>query len=478
MPTGRFVFSTFLLAAAAGLTARAASPQASPAAIDPNDASSPLATYRSATGDRVVTRGDVALEMAFHLRRKDDGRAACAQLVKAELVRRSAKKAGVWPTQDAVQQRWNELKAQLRAAGRDIDKEPSFRNAGEKVLLDYLAIDLAHEQIVRRELSLGADEQVSPAMLELWVKEAREREKVVEDPDQLPLGTAAKIGDDGLPLLALGMLLLRSSDQEELDKFVRQVVALDGIEQAARENGVEATPEDLQRELELRRSMAGKDPRYGGLSFEQLLRAQGLTPEWLAQSRVFRAQTLQKKLIAKLHPRQQLVARLASDRATELQRFGPRRNLAIIFVRALDEPNALVPNDFAKATERLQSVRQRLETEPFATVARIESDDAGTKMRGGDCGWVARKGRDLPEPVLAAAWALPHNGISDVIRADDGCYLVKVAGIEPDLDDEAIVQRMRESLVEEFTKDMMKRAEIRRPDGKPLDGDDPKEQGK
>lgn len=478
MPTGRTAFSILLLAAAAGLTARAASTQASPAAVAQDDSSAPLATYRSAAGDRVVTRADVALEMAFHLRRKDDGRAACLQLVKAELVRRAAKKAGVWPTADAVQQRWNELKAQMKAAGRDIDKEPSFRNTGEKVLLDYLAIDLAHEQIVRRELSLGADEQVSPAMLELWVKEAREREKVVDDPDQLPLGTAAKIGEDGLPLLALGMLLLRSSDQEELDKFVRQVVALDGIEQAARENGIEATPEDLQRELELRRSMAGKDPRYGGLSFEQLLRAQGLTPEWLAQSRVFRAQTLQKKLIAKLHPRQQLVARLASDRATELERFGPRRNLAILFVRALDEPNALVPNDFAKATERLQAVKKRLETEPFATVARIESEDAGTKMRGGDCGWVARKGRDLPEPVLAAAWALPLQGVSDVVRAEDGCYLVKVSGIEPDLDDEAIVQRMRESLVEEFTKDMMKRADIRRPDGKRLDGDDPKEQGK
>ncbi len=477
MPTGRTAF-LFLAFAGAVLPVRIATAQASPAAVDPSDASSPLATYRSASGERIVTRGDVGLEMAFHLRRKDDGKAACAQLVKSELVRRHATKSGCWPTHEAVQQRWSELKAQMKAAGRDVDKEPSFQNTGEKVLLDYLAIDLAHEQIVRRELSLGADEEVSPAMLELWIKEARERAKVIDDPDQLPLGTAAKIGDDGLPLLALGMLLLRSSDQEELDKFIRQVVALDGIEQAARESGVEASPEDLQRELELRRSMAGKDPRYGGLSFEQLLRAQGLTPEWLAQSRVFRAQTLQKKLIAKLHPRQQLVARLASDRATELQRFGPRRNLAILFVRALDEPNALVPNTFEKAMERLQTVRKRLETEPFATVARIESDDAATKMRGGDCGWVARKGRDLPEPVLEAAWDLPLQGISDIVRAEDGCYLVKVAGIEPDLDDEAIVQRMRESLVEEFTKAMMKRADIRRPDGKSLDGDDPKEKGK
>jgi parvulin-like peptidyl-prolyl isomerase len=99
-------------------------------------------------------------------------------------------------------------------------------------------------------------------------------------------------------------------------------------------------------------------------------------------------------------------------------------------------------------------------------------------MRGGDCGWIARKGRDLPEPVLEAAWALPQGGVSDVVRANDGCYLVKTLGIEPKLEDDAIIARMRESLVEDFTKDMMKRADIRRADGKRLDGDDPTEAGK
>jgi ABC-type spermidine/putrescine transport system permease subunit II len=129
--------------------------------------------------------------------------------------------------------------------------------------------------------------------------------------------------------------------------------------------------------------------------------------------------------------------------------------------------------------EVLDSERwQRLDTETFANVARIESDDAGTKMRGGDCGWIARKGRDLPEPVLEAAWALPQGGVSDVVRAKDGCYLVKTLGIEPTLDDDAIIGRMRESLVEEFTINLMKRADIRRADGKRLDGDDPTEAGK
>ncbi|MEQ1631229.1 MAG: peptidylprolyl isomerase, partial [Planctomycetota bacterium] len=399
-------------------------------------------------------------------------RAACAQLVKTALVRRAATSAGLWPDPAQLKARWDELRAQMKAAGRDPDKEPLLRNCPESVLLDYLAVDLAHEQLVRRELALGTKEQVSPAMLELWVKEARESASVVDDPDQLPIGTAANVADRGLPLLDLGMLLLRSSDQAELDKFVRQVVVLDGIEDAARRDGIEALPEDLRMELDMRRTMADRDPRFGGLSFEQLLRAQGLTPDWLLQSRVFRAQCLQKKLIAKRNPRTQLMARLASDRAGELEKFGARRRLAIVFARALDEPNAIVPRDFDQAMAHLATVRERLDSESFENVARIESDDPGTKMRGGDCGWLQRRSRDLPELVLAAAFALADGSVSEPIRADDGCYLVKVLGIEPALDDDAVIARMREQLVEDFTRDLLKNAKIRRSDGTSMDGEE------
>lgn len=439
--------------------------------VDPADAGAAVARYTTAAGERTVSRGDVALEMAFHLRRKDAGRSACTQLVQAELVRRAATKAGVWPARETVAARWNELRDQLKQAGRDPEKEPLLRNCTEAALLDYLAVDLAHEQLVRHELSLSTNEKVSPAMLQLWVKEARDRAKVVDDPDQLPVGTAATIGTDGLGMLDLGMLLLRSSNQDEVDKFVRQVVVLEGIEQAAREEGIEATADDLKRELEMRRTMADRDPRYGGLSFDQLLRAQGLTVEAMLQSRVFRGQVLQKKVVAKRSPKQQLLARLAADRAGELERFGPRRHLAIVYVRALDEPNALVPRDFAAATEQLTKARERLAKEPFETVARIESDDPGTKMRGGDCGWIARRGKDLPEPVLAAAFALASGGVSEPVRAADGCYLVKVLAVEPDLDDDAIVARMREQLAEDFTKAVLRTAAIHRADGTPIDGD-------
>src|SRR5262245_20531441 len=49
-----------------------------------------LARYTLRGETTAVTRGDVALEMAFHLRRKDEGRAACEHLANALLVRAAA----------------------------------------------------------------------------------------------------------------------------------------------------------------------------------------------------------------------------------------------------------------------------------------------------------------------------------------------------------------------------------------------------
>lgn len=437
-----------------------------------DDASVPVAHYQLLGRQSAVTRGDVALEMAFYLRRQDDGRAACAQLVKTALVRAAAARQGVWPEPATVRARWDEVQQQLRAVGRDPAREPIFRNCSEQALLDYLAIDLAHELIVRKELALGGGEQVSPAMLDLWVKEARQRATVVDDPDRLPIGIAVRVDDREVPMLELGMLLLRSSDAADQERFVAKLAVLQTVEAMAAERKLTVTDDELQRELTLRRALAQTDPRFRGLSFEQLLKTQGLTVDWLLQSRVFRGQVLQKKLVAAMHPRAELADELARDRPAVLARYGPRRHLAVVFLRALAEPNALVPRDFATALRDLEAVRLRLQTEPFDKVARIESDDPVTKARGGDCGWLARVDPAQPEPVRAAAWTLAAGAVSPPVRTDDGYCLVKVLEIEPDLSDDAVIERMREHRIEQLTTEILKQARLCHADGTPFPGSD------
>lgn len=433
------------------------------------DAAEVLARYMLQGKPAVVSRTDVALELAFHLRRREEGTAACNHLVESRLVLQEAGRQGVLPTNDEVRAFWNEQQRQLRAIGRDPMQEPIVRNSTEAQLLQDLSLPLALERLVRKELELGKNEAVGPDMQRLWLQEVHKRHRIVADPDQLPAGVAVRIDDQDVPMVDLGLLLLRKSDDEQRDRFVRQVAWLHSLEALARTLDVTVTPDDLRRDYEARRANAARDGRFQGLSFEQLLKSQGLNAETLQQSRTFRAQVLLKKVVARQHPREQLLAEAARDPQGTAARIGPRRRLSVIFARATATPNPLLPRDVAAATAHLQKVKQRLGKDPFDLVARIESEDPASKERGGDVGWFVRSSKQLPEPVLAAAWSLGDDGVSDVIATEDGCYLVKVEAIEPALGEDVVVERLREVLGEELSRSLLTAAALQRPDGTPFD---------
>ncbi|MBL9079538.1 MAG: peptidylprolyl isomerase [Planctomycetes bacterium] len=419
-----------------------------------------LARYVLDGKPAAVTRTDVALEMAFHLRRRDRGQEAIALLVDATLTRRAAEQKGLMPTRPEVEQFWHTLQDQLRAAGQNPASFAAVRNTNPDQWLADLAVQMAQERLVRAELGLGKEEAVGPDMLKLWLQEQRRLRRVVVDQDALPLGACAQVDDTTLPLADLGLLLLRTAEDAERERFVRQVVYLQAIEALGRARGVQVGEADLEASIAARRAEAARDPRYAGATFEQLLQGQGMTVAALRELRVFRAQVLLDKLALVLWPDADLQAELRRDRQTVLDLVGPRRHLGVIFVRALVDPNDLVPRDFAAATAHLQQVRERLDRETFANVAAIESEDNATKPRGGDTGWHRRKSGQLPEPVLAAAFALPAGEVSAPVRSEEGVWLVKVLEVDPDPSDVRLVEQLRRYKALELQQQVLRDAQI------------------
>ena len=426
----------------------------------PQDPPDVLATFKLEGKPATVTRNDVAIEMAFHLRRRSRGQQACEMMVDTTLARRAAKRQNLMPTEAEVRAFWEELQKQLRAAGQKPEDFAAVRNTSMAQWYEDLAVQLAQERLVRAELRMRPDEQVSGDMLKLWLQEERKKHKVVTDPDQLPPGTAARIDADDLPIADLGSLLLRTSEDHERDRFVRQIVYLQCIEAFARNDGVQLTEADLDEAVKRRRDDAARDPTVRGISLDQILKAEGLTVTSLRELRVFRAQVLLDKLAQKRFTSADLLAQLDRDRVKMLELVGPRRRLGVIFVRALDEANPLVPLDFAAATKHLEAVRQRLAKETFATVAKIESQDPASKMNGGDAGWHRRRSDKLPEPVLAAAFALTSGDCSAPVRGEEGCYLVKVLDVEPMPTDDFLVGELRAYRARELSKKLLEDADI------------------
>lgn len=429
-------------------------------AVPPQGPPEVLATYVLEGRPAAVTRTDVALEMAFHLRRRERGTQAIEQLIATSLTRSAATAKGLMPAEADVRAYWRALQDQLRAAGRRPEDFPAVRNTGEAEFLDYVAVQMAQERVVRAELGLGAKDPVNSDMMSLWLDEERKKAAIVSDPDLLPAGTAVRVGTTEVPLIDLGLLLLRTAEDEERDQFVTQVVRLCTIEAAARAAGVQVTPSDLDAAVEKRRAEAARSPEYRGITFENLLKAQGLSIAALRDLRVFRAKILLDKLARARFPDAALAAELAQDRQAVLDQVGPRRRIGLIFVRASDQPNGLIPRTFDEARQQLAEARARLAKDQWADVARITSEHNTTKMRGGDSGWHHRRSESLPEPMLAAAFALPVGEVSMPLTTDEGAFLVKALDVEPEPNDAQLLAALLEAKTRAWDRQLLVDAKV------------------
>ena len=426
----------------------------------PQNPDSPLATYRLLGAEAAVSRTDVALEMALHMRRRDRGKQACEQLADATLTHQAAVQKRLLPGHDEVRPFWQELQQQLRAAGQRPEQFAWIRNSTEAELFDLLAIQMAQERLVRAELGLGSDTPVGGEMLKLWIQQERKRVPVVTDPDLLPFGTAVRVGEREVPLIELGMLLLRTADDDEREHFVVQVVYLNTLEAVCKREGIAVAATDLDAAIERQRAEVAGDPRKQGVTFDNLIKAEGETVQTLQRSRVFHAQILLDKLVQRRFPDTELRAELGRDRAALLERIGPRRRLGMIFVNAMEKPNAIIKRNFPEAMELLAKVRTRLEVEPFDVVARLSSEHASSKQKGGDIGWHRRSAEKLPEIVREAAFALAVDQVSQPIRADEGCFLVKVLEQEPMPDETVLLRRLRQLRGEELRQQLVRDAAL------------------
>lgn len=82
--------------------------------------------------------------------------------------------------------------------------------------------------------------------------------------------------------------------------------------------------------------------------------------------------------------------------------------------------------DSREEAERLRN--QALRGADFAALAR-EHSKGGAKERGGEMGWVDL--RMLPTAIATAVAAIPQTGITPVIEAKGGFYVVRVEGRQP-----------------------------------------------
>jgi len=159
--------------------------------------------------------------------------------------------------------------------------------------------------------------------------------------------------------------------------------------------------------------------------FEQSLQAQGLTEEKLREilTRSLGVQQLvETDLTAGIEITPDQTQAYYQNNLDRMRRPEQVR-LSHILVSA--DENA-TPEQRELAKKKIEDVRARaIAGEDFATLARENSDDPGSKANGGELPWLTRG--DTVPPFEAAAFALTPGEISDVVETRYGYHVIKLA---------------------------------------------------
>ncbi len=421
----------------------------------------PVAHYVIDGETRSVTTDDIALEMAPRFRRTTRGQETIQHLIDLHLVRTAAEANGCFPKPGEVAAQIATYKAKLAEQGQDPAKFLEGRGVTDQELTDYTTLTLALDRLVMASLSLSDASRVTNEYRELWLKDAKQTNAIVTDAAALPAGVVARVGATTLTELDLGRILAARAAPAERQRFARQVVLRRMLDAEAAAKGIAVTREQREEMVQKIRARAETDATQA-VDFDSVLEALGTDEAGLLESPVVRAQIIARALVEARDPAKILTERLAADTAGFLGRFGARRQIEVLWLRATATPNPLIPRTFERAREELEKIRAEVSPQkPFSTLARIHSEDPRTKMNGGNAGWHHAVSTRLPPAVLAWAFAAKVNAMSETIVVDDGVCLARVRAIEADPDRATLQARLTDALEEELYRELLARADLR-----------------
>jgi peptidyl-prolyl cis-trans isomerase C len=204
--------------------------------------------------------------------------------------------------------------------------------------------------------------------------------------------------------------------KEILDGLVAQTLIL----QDAARQGVTVTDQEVKTQME-----ALKKRFPDAATFQKALSAQGLTEQDLEQNLRREALTqkyLSTKVFNEVKVSDQAAKEFYDQNQGQMQR-PERAHLRHILVQV--EPNAPAA-DKEKARAKAEDLLKRAQGgEDFGKLASENSDDPGSKGRGGDLSWIAR-GQTVP-PFEKAAFALTKpNELSPVVESQFGYHVIQL----------------------------------------------------
>lgn len=426
-------------------------------AQEPERAAEPLPPGVAARwdgGEATLEEFEAFLGRTF--RRQPLGSEALRHLLQIQLVEREAAARGISAPPAAVAARVAEARSEAKKAGLDLDEILAQRGIRAEEFERLLRDSLLHEALARQDLGRGPDETVTSEELQRWTEEhvAALLEKAREAPPGLAL--------DSPPFTVteeeLGRAIRTALSAERLRPYLLDLLVARIAAAWALEQGVEIGAALLDEELEWQRRRAEEQ----GVSLDALLQALGSSAAEVRQNPHLRA-TATLRLMAERRYDTAWFEALPPERRQELgERFGARREVAWILLRAAAQKEGPLDLTYEEAEEELRKLAAGIRTaQDFRAAASQYSEDEVSRLRDGSLGWLHRRDPRADPEVTAAAFAAAPGAVAGPIRTREGAALVLVGAVEPEPDEEAFRGAVRRGLVGELRSELLAEARLR-----------------
>ena len=333
------------------------------------------------------------------------GRDALKHLLKTQLLARLAIESKVVITPEELEAKSKEIEARIVAAGEAKNLAQYLERTGvaADVFREHLRLAMVQALLAKRALGIPEDQEINDEKQEMWLNQLLDQRGAQLPPPPWTDGIAARCGDLQVKatefLEYLHFLLPEDDVREDCFQLLLQRRARARMPDLSNE----ALAKAVEVELDRRRRETERDKRYGGMSYEQLMAAQGLAPGFLPRDPAIVIAALATLWVDRSMGDKGLRAAYAKERESFDGRFGEAIDTHMILLRAAELPNQLIPRDFPAADRELSTMKASIKSfEDFAKLARERSEETSTKETSGHLGFVTRADERLPAAVRDA----------------------------------------------------------------------------
>jgi parvulin-like peptidyl-prolyl isomerase len=419
--------------------------------------------------DTTVSAAELEDLLALRRAASEDGRAALRHLAESKLLDLLGRQNGILIGDSELERRVAEYDRQIKRSGDAEGLSGHLRKARltREEFKRFLALGNVQETLTRRALGLPDAKPVTAEQQKLWIEEQLTQRGFQPLAPPWKDGVAARAADFQIGAAEFLAYLRERLPAETLQEDCYQLLLQKRMLARMPDLAPEKLTQAVQAEIQRRRDEAKADPRNKGVPLDQLLAAQGIQVERLAEDPAVRISALAKLWVERSYDAETVKRVYAGERELFDGLYGPAHEVALLFLRAAAFKNDYNPRLFQEAERELADLAPKARTrEEFHELAKARSEDADTRNAGGEMGWISPLTPKAPREIrdeVARRLALPEaqaSGLAGPLRLANGCCLLWIGRRRPAPAWDVMAGAVRAELRRRFVEEVLPRAAV------------------